>query len=184
MRALWSGCQDSVVFSITQFYVIRRFCLLEGRGPQSSAWYTAHLQAGPSELTAPISPCVNLFFFPLCSRLSLHPDVPVPLLQVHQHRPEPSQNACDDAALCPAHVTMPFMPGHAQQQDPPAVPPHTPPQCGSRLCWQAHCHSKCVVWLPFFLISEPAMLVHAILSQPAHFKVTWSWPGFCSIGMY
>lgn len=32
MRALWSGCQDSVVFSITQLYVIRGICLLEGEG--------------------------------------------------------------------------------------------------------------------------------------------------------
>lgn len=60
-------------------------------------------------------------------------DVPVPLLQVYQRRPEPPQNARDDAALCPAHVAVPVMPGHAQQQDPPAVPPHAPPQRGPRL---------------------------------------------------
>lgn len=54
----------------------------------------------------------------------------MPLLQVHQHRSEPPQNARDDTTLGPAYVTMPALPGHAQQQDPPAVPPHTPPQRG------------------------------------------------------
>lgn len=47
MRALWSGCQDSVVLSNTQLSVIRGICLLEGRGAQSSAWSTAPLQTGP-----------------------------------------------------------------------------------------------------------------------------------------
>lgn len=56
MRALWSGCQDSVVFSITPLYVIRRFCLLEGRGPS-------------------IQPDVQLIFkqAPLSSPHALHP---------------------------------------------------------------------------------------------------------------
>lgn len=121
----------------------------------------------------------SVFFLFLCSCLYLHPDVPVPLLQVHQHRPESSQNARDDAALCPAHVTMPIMPGHAQQQDPPAVPPHTPPQCGSWLCWQAYCHSKsCVVWLVFHFLYFWASNALESCSFPtctfqSNLKLTW-----------
>lgn len=56
MRALWSECQDSVVFGITHLSVIRGICLLEGRGPLSSSWSTAPLQASS-----------------LCSQHSFHP---------------------------------------------------------------------------------------------------------------
>lgn len=66
----------------------------------------------------------------------------MPLLQVQQHRSEPAQNARDDAALSAAHVLLPAVPGHAQQQGPPAVPSHSPPQRGTRLRRQANCHSK------------------------------------------
>lgn len=146
MRALWSGCQDSVVLSITQLSVIRGICLLEGRGPKIFRLICSSLyKQGPPcsplpfHLINPLWICCS-FLFPslslfLHSCLCLHPDVPVPLLQVHQHWPESSQNARDDTALCPAHVTLPPVPGHAQQQDPPAVSPHTPPQRGSWLCW-------------------------------------------------
>lgn len=107
--------------------------------------YSLIFQADPS--------CSKYIFHPLHSpHLTLpyffflvffqHSDVPVPLLQVHQHGLESSKNARDDAALCSAHAALPIMPGHAQQQDPPAVPPHTPPQCCTWLRWQANCHSK------------------------------------------
>lgn len=78
--------------------------------------------------------------------LSLPPchctDVPVPLLQVQQHRSEPAQNARDDAALSAAHVPLPVVPGHAQQQGPPAVPSYPPPQRGTRLRRKTNCHCK------------------------------------------
>lgn len=90
----------------------------------------------PSFLSLSLSPSL------LFAVSTLRPDVPVPLLQVHQHGPESTQNARDDAALCPAHATLPAVPGHAQQQDPPAVPPHAPPQRGPRLRGQAHCHCE------------------------------------------
>ncbi len=37
---------------------------------------------------------------------------------------------------------LPSVPGHAQQQGPPAVPSHSPPQRGTRLRRQADCFSK------------------------------------------
>lgn len=157
MRTLWSGCQDSVVLGITHLSVIRGICLLEGRGPHSvrdaqllfkQAHHAQSTHLTPltlCEFVPPPSPPPSPPF--LCSAFTLCPDVPVPLLQVHQHGSESPQNARDDTALCPAHVTLPVMPGHAQQQDPPAVPPHTSPQRGTRLRWQAYCHRE--FWMLF-----------------------------------
>lgn len=74
MRALWSGCQDSVVLSITQLSVIRGICLLEGKGPQSSAWSAARLQAGPPcsvHPFQPINPLWICYLSPLSLSLSL-----------------------------------------------------------------------------------------------------------------
>lgn len=147
------------MFGITQLYVIRGICLLEGRweeggwgngGGLGSLIYNSSSSEPLRAHRTHLALCQSAFFFntnppflPPPPRLRLGPDVPVPLLQVHQHRPEPTQNARDDAALCPAHATMPAVPGHAQQQDPPAVPPHAPPQRGPRLRGQAHRYCEC-----------------------------------------
>ena len=137
MRALWSRCQDSAVLSITQLCLWSEgsACLREGGPnlpPDLQLLFHRPTVLTPLTLCGSVSPPPSLSLsLSLCL---YHPDVPVPLLQVHQHGPESSQNARDDAALSPAHVTLPTMPGHAQQQDPPSVPPHTPPQCGSWLC--------------------------------------------------
>lgn len=69
-------------------------------------------------------------------------DVPVSLLQVQQRRRQPAPGARHDAALSAAHAPLPPVPGHAQQQDPPAAAPHPPPQRGTRLRGEAHYDGK------------------------------------------
>lgn len=68
--------------------------------------------------------------------------VPVSLLQVQQRRAEPHEDARDDTALGPAHVPLPAVPGHAQQQGPLAAAPNAPTQRGPRLRGKAHLYCK------------------------------------------
>lgn len=72
MRALWSERQDSVVFSITQSYLIRGICLSEG--PQSLAWSATPPQADPLRSLLPFQP---LFKFLLSFSLSLFLSLPL-----------------------------------------------------------------------------------------------------------
>lgn len=51
MKALWSGCQDSV----TLLSVIRGTCLLEGRGLQSSSLIHSSSSSRPTGATTPFS---------------------------------------------------------------------------------------------------------------------------------
>lgn len=67
MRALWSGCQDSVVLSITHLSVIRGICLLEGRVLHSSPWSTAPLVSQSHftllTLCGSVLPLLSLFLY-------------------------------------------------------------------------------------------------------------------------
>lgn len=115
MRALWSECQDWWCLVLhSRIWSEGSACL---RGPSLLPDLLLHFKQTLWDHCFHFSPwlnsrCLSPF---LSSCLYLCTDVPVPLLQVHQHRPESPQNARDDATLCPARVTMPVMPGHAQQ---------------------------------------------------------------------